>query len=310
MMTPRQAIGELTAAGLIWGFGFVATIWALQGLSPSQVLAWRFIFAFALAEGGLLLWYLLSGQRQHMRVNRSDFFLALPAGLLLAAMLLPQTIGLQYTTASKSGFLTTLYVIFVPLLSQFILRRRQRRALNVYSYALIALIGALFLMGFDGTPLNPGDLWTILCALMASIHILYVDHIVRRVNDPFRFNNYQTLFCLVALLPMLLWDLLTQQTVNTTNPLTWVGVLCLALGSTVIGFTIQLRTQKVLSTTTASMLFLLESPFALIFGVWFLNESFGLRQAFGALLILIAAVLTIHLETQSSTLDRPLNSKT
>ncbi|HRO66903.1 MAG TPA: EamA family transporter, partial [Pseudobdellovibrionaceae bacterium] len=68
----------------------------------------------------------------------------------------------------------------------------------------------------------------------------------------------------------------------------------------VIGFTIQLRTQKVLNSTTASMLFLLESPFSLVFGVLLLKESFGPLQAAGAVLISVAALQTARLESTNS----------
>ncbi|MBX3040133.1 MAG: DMT family transporter [Bdellovibrionaceae bacterium] len=295
-MTRRQALGELIFAGVLWGFGFVATVWALTAFTPSELLAWRFVIAVVVAEVGRLLWRLLRGLPLDLKPDTGDLKRSIPAGILLATMLLPQTIGLQYTTASKSGFLTALYVIFVPLVAHFALGTRQKP--RVYLYALLALAGAYLLMGADFSSLNPGDLWTILCALIAAFHILYIEKISMQIKDPFRFNTLQTAFCLIPVFPLL--TLQPQIQWWTSDLLVWFGILSLAIGSTVIGFTIQLRTQRVLNSTTASMLFLLESPFSLLFGIILLKEPFGPFQAAGAVLILLAALQTVRSETTSS----------
>lgn len=295
-MTRRQALGELIFAGILWGFGFVATVWALAAFTPSELLAWRFVLAILAAEIGRLIWRKLKGLSADLKPDSGDLKKSIPAGVLLASMLLPQTIGLQYTTASKSGFLTALYVIFVPLIAHFVLGVSQRP--RVYLYAVLALAGAYLLMGADFSSLNPGDLWTILCALIAAFHILYIERISKKIKDPFRFNTMQTVFCMIPVFPLLT----VQPEIRwwTADALVWFGILSLAIGSTVIGFTIQLRTQKVLNSTTASMLFLLESPFSLVFGVLLLKESFGPLQAAGAVLISVAALQTARLESTNS----------
>ncbi|HRO68551.1 MAG TPA: DMT family transporter, partial [Pseudobdellovibrionaceae bacterium] len=141
------------------------------------------------------------GLSADLKPDSGDLKKSIPAGVLLASMLLPQTIGLQYTTASKSGFLTALYVIFVPLIAHFVLGVSQRP--RVYLYAVLALAGAYLLMGADFSSLNPGDLWTILCALIAAFHILYIERISKKIKDPFRFNTMQTVFCMIPVFPLL-----------------------------------------------------------------------------------------------------------
>ncbi|MBX3033315.1 MAG: DMT family transporter [Bdellovibrionaceae bacterium] len=288
-MSRRQALIELIFAGALWGFGFVAAVWALRAFTPAETLLWRFLLA---AVAGEFLWRFLLRPRGRAFFGadaQADLRRSAPGGVLLAAMLLPQTIGLQSTTAAKSGFLTALYVIFVPLITHFILRRPVKKP--VFFYAAIALGGAFVLMGADLSDLNHGDLWTVLCALLAALHILYIDRISNRIRDPFRFNAYQTLFCLLSILPFL--ALQPRITWFSADPLAWAGVGFLAVASTIVGFTIQVRTQRVLDSTTASMLFLLESPFALAAGVVFLGEKFTAPQALGASLILLASLLTI-----------------
>jgi drug/metabolite transporter (DMT)-like permease len=284
-MSRQRAIIELLLAGVLWGFGFVATVWALIAFTPSELLILRFLVTFLVRE---ILWFLLF-RKNSPGEWRKDFRLSIPAGVLLASMMLPQTIGLQYTTASKSGFLTTLYILIIPLLHHFVLHTKIKRI--VYVYAVTALFGAALLMDADLSNINPGDLWTILCAFLAAVHILYIERISAKISDSFRFNTFQSLFCLICLLPMLAFQ--PKITLWTWEILPLVGVLCLAIGSSTIAFTIQIRAQKVLSSTSASMMFLLESPFSLLFGIWFLNEGFNTQQALGAVIILSAAALTL-----------------
>lgn len=283
-MTKNRAVFELILAGVFWGFGFVATVWALRVFTPAETLFYRFLIATVVGE---LAYLLMKGLR--FSFFRKDFFRAFPAGLLLGGMLLLQTIGLQYTSATKSGFLTSLYVIFVPLISSWLLKVKSDW--RNYFLALLAMLGTYTLMGASIENLNQGDFWTIGCAFFAAFHIIYIGFITNKIQSSFRFNNYQGFWCLLILAPLLA----TQDSVriNTTDLLPWIGIACLGIASSLIAFFIQVRTQKILSDTTASMLFLLESPFAAFFGYALLNERLTLSQVFGAVLILATSVMQI-----------------
>lgn len=288
-LTKRQATLELTFAGVLWGFGFVATVWALQAFSPVETLVLRFVIATLAGE---LLYFLFRGP--NFTTLREELAGSLPAGILLGGMLLLQTIGLQYTTATKSGFLTSLYVILVPLFSAWLLRKKNHW--RNYALALLALAGTFVLMDANLTEFNQGDLWTLGCSVFAAFHILYIGHVSGKVGNAFRFNNLQSMWCLLALLPLLALPDTSAPPGTATGAsgwLPWIGVLCLGMGSSVIAFSLQIRSQKVLSDATASMLFLLESPFAALFGFLILNERLTPFQSGGALLILAASLLQI-----------------
>lgn len=287
MRNPRtRAVAELVLAGVIWGLGFVATIWALQDFSPVGFLIIRFLIAFALGE--IIRIVIL----RRPIWNASDFKLSIFAGVLLASFLLPQTVGLLFTTATNSGFLTILYVVIVPILG--FIAYGKKSPLRVYLLAGLAFFGAWLLMKAEFTNFNSGDLWTILCAFTASIHILYLGRYAHRIEDSFRFNNYQSLWCLIIVLPLAPFD--PHFSMTSSNLLPWVGLLCTAIASSIIGFLIQVRAQKVLSETTAAQLFLLESPFALFFGFILLDEMITWMQALGAGLILLSSYLTLKSE--------------
>lgn len=288
----KKATLELLVASVVWGFGFVATVWALRETSAFGFLFSRFLIAFVAGE---ILRYLIF-KRQRPFWSSQDFRLSIGSGLLMASFLLPQTIGLLFTSASNSGFLTILYVVLVPILGWVFWGIRY--PIQVYGLAVVAFIGAFLLMGAQFHSLNTGDIWTLVCALMAAVHILYVGKVASRIQDSFRFNNYQSLWCLLAVIPLLPFD--QKLAILPQSLLPWVGLLSTAIGSSLIGFMIQIRAQKVLSDTTAAQLFLLESPFAMLFGFLILSEEVTPLKLSGAFLILLSSFLTLHLENSSN----------
>ncbi len=292
-LTKRQASLELIFAGALWGFGFVATIWALQVFSTPEVLAYRFFLA--VAAGEILVLFRSSGY--FSVAAKTDFLKAAPAGLLLAGMLLFQTWGMEHTTATKSGFITSLYVILVPLFNSWLFKNKAK-PLN-YAWALVALLGTFVLMNASFKQINQGDLLTLICSVFAAFHIIYIGFATRSISSAFRFNNFQSLWCLFGLLPFLLWQERIHLETQHIQP--WMGILALALGSSLIAFYLQVRAQKILSDSTASMIFLLESPFAALFGFLILSERLSLFQASGAALIIVASVLQILSERDTKT---------
>ncbi len=279
-----RAALELLLAGIIWGFGFVATVWALRDFSVVGFLLLRFVIACIVGEAIRLLVF----KRKFW--DAKDFKYSIGAGILMAAFIVPQSVGLLFTTATNSGFLTIMYVVLVPILSF-----HKKHSWQVYALAAMAFFGAWLLMNAVIFNFNKGDLWTLLCAVAASLHILYLGKIAPKVQDSFRFNNYQSFWCLLAVIPLIGLD--TKLDLHSTQILPWVGLLSTAICSTIIGFMIQIRAQKVLSDTTASQFFLLESPFALLFGVLLLNETISWIQATGAFLILLSSFLTLKVES-------------
>lgn len=281
-----RALIELVAAGVIWGFGFVATVWALRDFSIAGFLLLRFTIACIVGEFVRIV--ILKREIW----DTKDFKISILSGLLMAAFLVPQSIGLLFTTATNSGFLTIMYVVLVPILSF-----QKKHSWKIYALAGLAFFGAWLLMNAVVLNFNQGDLWTLLCAFAASLHILYLGKVAPKIHDAFRFNNYQSFWCLLAVIPFIGLD--TKFSIQSTNFLPWIGLLSTAIGSTLIGFMIQIRAQKVLSETTSAQFFLLESPFALLFGFLLLNETINWIQALGAFLILLTSFLTLKIESKA-----------
>jgi len=291
--TKRQAVFELIFAGSLWGFGFVAAQWALTTWNPAGVLLWRFAGALILGE----IIYLISKIRQPEKTPwKSDFVGSIPAGLLLGSFLLLKNIGPQYTTASKSGFITTLYVVFVPVANALFFKRKL--SLTGYPLIALALLGTYLLLDirFESfmSDVNIGDLWTLASALLATLHIIYIGRFTQKINNAFRANNFQSLWAFIVVLPSILF--LPELQTGPVSAKALGGLFVLVAACSVLAFFIQVRTQKVLSDTTASMLFLLESPYAFFFAYALLGDRLNLWQISGALLILGAALGMVLLE--------------
>jgi drug/metabolite transporter (DMT)-like permease len=304
-----SAIIELTIAGALWGFGFIAAIWALRGMGPLSITGWRFALA---AVFGLGISFFIPSLRSSL-TDWKQFKLAFIPGLLISATLCLQTWGLQYTTATKSAFITTLYVLMVPLLERFLLKRRLPRFHLVY--VAIALIGVALICDLQSiwlespnldhlnakdlakNRLNVGDLVTFFCAIAATLHILWFGVIAKKIGSSFTFNNFQSVWA--GFLPLTFSILLEPTPRPSFADFSMIGLLALAFGSTLIAFSLQVRAQKHISPSLVSLLFLLESPFSALFAIAFLGEGLRAIQWAGAGLILSAAAMSSIFTTEA-----------
>lgn len=281
-----RAVAELVLASVFWGFGFVATVWSFDTFTPIGLTFYRFFVAFLV---GFLFLFKIKDQIHFVKEHWLAFC---GGGFFLSAMLLMQTIGLQYTTPTKSGFITTLYVLIVPLLHMIM---HKKANIAMLFLAFIALIGTAMIVDYRGGEFNPGDLWTVAAAWAGAFHILWVDRYSKQVQSPFLFNHGQSAF---ASLTIGLWLLISGQPAFQgpwSDRSLW-SFVSLSLGSTLFAFSLQVRAQKVLSPMVSSLLFLLESPMALMFSFMILDERLKQSQWIGAIVILTSAALAVWVE--------------
>jgi drug/metabolite transporter (DMT)-like permease len=263
---------------LLWGFGFTATIWALRDFSLLQIVFLRFAIV------GLcgLVWCLLFDRKQ----LRTLFPVTFLPSLFLIAEILFQVWGLKFTTATSAGFLTVTYVIMVPLIERFV--RNKHVNLSHWLWVLLALFGTGILVNLQNMQLNIGDLLMLLSALGASLHLIATEKLLTKTPKLFLANMMQSLWGSILVLPALLMAH-EPWIPNSVSILSWLGLGSLVFGSTMLAFYFQMRAQVHLSPTVSSLLFLVESPIAAVFGYILLNESLSAVQWIGGTLILAAA---------------------
>jgi len=287
----------IIAATTIWGFGFIATKWALVALAPVWLTTIRYAVAFLV----MVPFLMYSSKNERMvalsRNSKRLWIYALICAALLSGLMIFQTKGLVHTSATNSAFLTTLYAIFVPMIT-FALFRTQMSTHYIFAVGAAAF-GSALLCGMDVSMLidgqwNAGDLYSIFGALFAALHIVGLERLTRKPVNIHMFNALQYLFTAIFVLPFAI--IFEPQIIHTsvdTISLALGGLLFLAIPSTVGAFSLQTFAQKSLPSSTASLLLLLESPFAMFFAYLLLNESVDTSKMVGAILIICSSLLVV-----------------
>ncbi len=291
-LSVQRASFELTLASVFWGFGFIGARWALVAMGPLWITGLRFVLAFLLTLPVMIL----ISKKSDLLKMKENLLLAFFPGVFLGLTIVFQTWGLEYTTATNSGFITTLYVLFVPMFEALFFKKK----LEIAHFILVAvaLVGTALICNWSANVWNKGDFLTLLCALAAAGQIVWISRMAHKIKSPFGFNNFQSFWCgIIGCVLALFFEPFRLEQVDGKAIF---GFCSLLFGSTLIAFFIQIRAQKVLSASTASLLCLLESPFAGLFAYWFLNERLGSSQWSGAVLIIFSACFTIFLENRKS----------
>lgn len=278
-----QANIMLLAAAAIWGFGFVAQRLGMNFLEPFAFNGVRFLLG-SCSLLPLIWWF----SRRRMPQPYSESSLPL-AGVLAGAVLFIaaslQQVGLLYTTAAKAGFITGLYLILVPI---FGLLLKHTTGITTWLGAILAVIGLYLLSINDDFSMSFGDMLQFIGALFWAIHILLIDHFSGRVS-PLKLSAVQFMVCgLLSLGVSLLIETPTLPSILAG----WQPILYAGLVSVGVAYTLQVVGQKSANPAHAAIILSLESVFAVLGGVWLLDETLTLRAWFGCGLMLAGMLLS------------------
>ena len=275
----------LLLATVFWGSTFVAQDAAMAFLGPFTFMAVRSILGAACMMPVIFLLDKKEGKSflkgwADPKLWKAGILCAIP--LFLAANLQQLGIG-EGTEPGKAGFLTTMYILFVPLIGLF----RKEKAPKLLPVSLLLAVAGLYFLSFQkGMRISAGDLLLLSCAFAYSVQITVVDKYVNHV-DPVRLNAIQILLAgLITLIPMFAMEEPTVTSIgNCWLPILYAGVL-----SSGVAFTLQIVGQKDLPPSLASLIMSLESVFALLTGMLF-GEVVTPTKAFGYCLIFAAVLL-------------------
>ena len=213
--------------------------------------------------------------------------------LFVAASL--QQFGLAYTTAGKAAFITTLYVVFCPILS-LIVHKKKTRPL-VWLCVVLDVIGLYLLCMTDASfSIQLGDTLVILCAVAFAAQMVSVDNFIDRI-DGIKLSCIQFLFSgLLGIICMFIFE----GPVSVSNIMTaWFPILYAGVISCGIAYTFQVLGQKEATPTIAALILCLESVFGVLAGAVILGETMTMREIFGCI-IMFAAVVISNLPEKSS----------
>ena len=276
----------LLLTAMIWGSAFVAQSIGGESLPPIAFNGIRTLF------GGFVLMPVIAllqrGKKEKRKPTQEEKKQLLWGGLLCGMALFlgstTQQMGLMYTTAGKSGFITAMYVVLVPVMGLFF---KKRPGILVWIGVAIAAVGLYLLCINETLTLNKGDVLTLLCAFFFTGHIWLVDHFAAKV-DGIRLSCAQFFVAgLIGCILMSFFEEVTLQGVRGALP----SILYTGIFSCGIAYTLQIVGQKYTAPTVASLLMSLESVFAVLSGWLILDERLSLREAAGCTLMFAAIVL-------------------
>ncbi|GAB4359051.1 MAG: DMT family transporter [Gammaproteobacteria bacterium] len=267
-----QADLLLLLTALIWGTGFVAQRLGMDAIGPMLFNALRF------ALGALLLvpFLLRTG---FCREIASGIRGGMAAGVVLFCGAAFQQVGIIFTSVANAGFITGLYVLFVPMIGLALGHRTPR---GTWAGATLAVAGLYLLSVTEGFTVAFGDLLQLAGALFWATHVLVLAHYTQRVN-PLYLAFVQFVVCsLISLVAALFTEEISLTAIGEAGG----AVLYSGLVAVGVGYTLQVVGQKKAPPAHAAILLSLEAVFAALAGWWILGETLSPRAMLGCTLML------------------------
>lgn len=284
--TSVQSSLMLFLAAVIWGVAFVAQSVGMDYMGPLTFNGARFLI------GGVVLLPLIRYREHQKKAEQKKETCSgkelltggICCGLALCAASLLQQYGIMYTTVGKAGFITTLYIIIVPVLGIFLHKKIGPR---IWIGAVIAVIGMYLLCISGGFSLNKGDSLVLMCAVIFSVHILVVDYFSPRMDSV-------KLSCIQFLTSGVICTagaLLVEKPAFGALLAGWMPVLYAGVLSCGVAYTLQVVGQKKVEPTIASLILSMESVVSVLAGWFLLNQKLSGRELAGCGLVFAAVIL-------------------
>lgn len=277
---------------MFWGFAFVVQKSAMESIGPLSFAGVRYLI------GGLLVLPLAMREwkRRKVQLTRANWWLF---GVLCFAFFMGswlQQAGLATTTATNGGFLTGLYVFFVPLIGYFLFRVRPHPI--VYAGVPMALVGIYYLNGGGFESFNTGDWMIVISAVFWAMHVLTLGHLAKETGLPIFLSAVS--FLVAGAVALGLAIPLEAPNLSQVGDV-WVQLAYAAVLSTAVGFTLQAVGQQYVPPANAAIILSAESLFAALGGALLMGDRLLPVGYAGAALMFLAIVMV---ETVPALLER------
>lgn len=278
---------------IIWGFAFVAQSDGMNYVKPLTFLSVRsFLGSIALIPVIIFKSKKEKNPQPNMKWKNKHLIIGgILCSLALAGATIFQQYGILYyknhsINEGKAGFLTVLYIIFVPIISVLLGKKLK---LPVIVGCFLSVIGLYFLCVVGNeTPFNTGDVLSIICSVIYTVHIMIIDYFSPKV-DGVKLSFIQ--FLGVGLL-LLLPSIIIEKPHIRLLLNAWLPILYAGFVSCGIGYTLQIVAQKEVNPTIASMIMSFESVFAVI-GIAIFNPDhyMSLNEIVGCIIVFISIII-------------------
>lgn len=266
---------SLVLAAFISGLSFVAQKLGMNYVEPFTLNTLRcFIGAIAL----LPAMYLFS---THQKCSIKGGILA---GIVLFIAFSINQYCMIYAEAGKAGFITSLYILFVPVIAIFL---KHKLTSNVILSILIAIVGLYLLCAKGIAQFEMWDIFLLISAFFFALHIIIVSYYSKK-SDAIKLSTLQFFTAGVLSLPLMIYE---QPTLNLILA-GWKPILFIGVVVTGVAYTLQIFGHKATKPVIATLILSSEAVFAVLGGVLILNETLSIKEIVGCLIMLIAIVLS------------------
>ena len=276
----------LLVTAIIWGTSFVAQSEGMKFVEPFTYNSIRTLI------GGIVLLPVIAGFKLFSKSEQGEKKTSLRAtliggvfcGFALCIASSFQQVGIVYTTAGKSGFITALYVILVPILGLVLGNKTPKK---IWFCVALAIVGFYLLCIKDDFVIGLGDLLTLVCAFFFAIHIIVIDRFISKGADGVGMACVQFFTSgIISLIIMFLFETPKIEYIYEARfTILYAGVL-----SCGVAYTLQIIGQRFTAPTVATLIMSLESVFAALSGWLIIGEQLSAKELFGCVLVFAAVV--------------------
>jgi drug/metabolite transporter (DMT)-like permease len=277
MKRERFWVYALMLVTVLWGWSFAAIHQALSTISASAFNACRFVL-------GALVLLIMLALRNKLNIKVDTLRDGIIAGLALFLAFSFQTVGIAYTTASNSSFITGLAVVFTPFLAWILIKLKP--SWQQILSAFIAAIGLGFLT-MNELSLNRGDLLVLCCALFMALHIIILSKVSK--NHDAEVLAFIQVTVVAAL--SLIWSIGMRQMSVPNNFQAISTLLIMGIAGTSVAYYVQTKAQVASTPSTIALILVLEPLFGGLFGYILGGDRLTMANMFGAGLMIIAMLI-------------------
>ncbi len=283
----------LFLTALIWGLAFVAQSEGMKTLGTYTFFALRSFLALIFLLGMKSLKKIgkrnkkksLTTDKANTQSKKDLIIAGAICGTAMFIATIAQQNGLLYTTVGKSGFITALYILLVPIFGLFL---KKKVSPFMWLCVAIAISGMYLLCVSEASGVNKGDFYTLISAAFYAVQILTIDIYISKVDAvKLSFTQLGVGFLISSIFMLIFEHPTLAQIKGAIIPILYVGIF-----SSGIAYTLQITAQKNISPTVAALIMSFESVFAAVFGWIILSQSLSAREIFGCCLMFLAIILS------------------
>lgn len=270
----------VTASG--WALSTILIKMFSESLPVYHIMSVRYVMA--------LLIIVIVQHKEIRLVKKSDWLPGIVLGILTFGAFALAIMSLYYTSASKSGFLVAMSVLFVPVVNTI----KKRRLPNhwIVISVVLSLIGLFMISGMNGGRFNFGDMLALLCAACYTVYIMIMDVYTKRIHASVLVFIQFLVVAVISVVMMFIFEDINVQSIT----INWFPLVVIGIFGTAITNFAQVKAQKTASPESVGLILLGEPLFTLIMAAIILQETILLQGVIGAVVMLTAMVITVFAE--------------